>query len=400
MRGLFRTLLIAFGLVELYWLLPPRFEARPEDTALNRIGAIHVRSAQPLTTQSIGNLAARARQSGIHFIVIADPRSSHARSYGLEGTYEGVDVYVELEAHLTAGHAVVFYSHTAARELSDEALSRAAWRHFLGTDPRPGMFLVTAHPDSKTVPWNRLDKFSEGMELVNLDTLWRNQLESGPMSLVLSSLIFPFSNYLSALRVIHVPEKNLQSWDAMNSIAPGRMAIAAQEIPAGSLIPGWSSDWNFASALIPAALNSVRLSAAPAADFEARKLQTYEALARGRTALFFPLRYARFGVDWRLDCPERNYRSGDNVPSALSNCVFKIEMESGLAAIKPSVALLRDGKVVKEWPKASATLLEHNLPSESGGSYRLELSVPTRTPSGLLLNKPVPYVFYNPIYVR
>lgn len=405
MQGLLRTFFVLLAVFEVYTLLPPRFTNTPAtelaSAAKARIGAIHVRSPDPLTHESLESLTTTAKERGIDFIVIADPKSSHARSVGLEGTYDGVDVYVEMEAHLTAGHAVVFYSHTSARELSDEAVSRLAWRHFLGTDPQPGMFLVVAHPDSQTTPWARLDKFSEGMEIFNVDTLWRNQQEAAPASLLLSSMLFPVSNYLSALRTVQVPEKNLQAWDAINSLSPGHFAIAAQELPSQSGLPRWMPNgWSLALSFLPTTLNAVAIQQPLATTFEARRLQTYEALSQGKTALFFPLRYPRFASDWRLVCGEHTFRAGSVVPSALSNCNFQIELDPALAKLSPSIRLLRDGKLVTQWERSSQPMLQLPLVAENAGAYRLEIGIPTRTPFGILVHQEVPYAFYNPIYVR
>lgn len=402
MQGLFRSLLVLLAVAELYWLLPPRLPvgtpAAPPDV---RIGALHLLSPEPLTHERLEHLTARAKERGIDFLVIADPKSSHARSLGLEGAYDGVDVYVEMEAHVTAGHAMVFYSHTEARELSDEAASRTAWRHFLGNDPRPGMFLVVAHPDSQSNPWNRLDRFSEGIELVNVNTLWRNQQETAPLSLMLTTLLFPFSNYLATLRLVHVPDKNLQAWDAINSVSNGHFGINAQEIPAHSLVPPWMAPhWSLAQAMLPSALNAVHVQGLSGSTFETRRQLTYEALARGRSTMFFPLRYPRYATDWQLECGEKAYRPGDSVPAALSGCNFVVKIDPDVAKLSPSVRLIRDGKQITQWERTSQTSLTHALTVDTAGAYRLEIGIPTRTPLGILLNQEVPYAFYNPIYVR
>jgi hypothetical protein len=401
MRGLFRSVILILGILELYWLLPPRFTPSANPKPGVRVGAIHVRSPHPVTAEKLELLTTKAKQSGIDFIVIADPKSSHARSIGLEGNYDGVDVYVELEAHLTAGHALVFYSHTQARELSDEALSKVAWRHFLGTDPRPGMFLIVSHPDSRTHPWNRLDRFSEGTELLNVDTLVHNQQEAAPLSLLMSALIFPFNNFLATLRTIQIPQKNLESWDAINTISPGHFGVASQEITSESFLPQWvAPEWSFSRAILPAALNAVLLDAPPAENFEARRQQTYEALMRGRSAMFFPLRFARYAAHWGLNCPGKNYAPGDRAPSALSGCKFETELDPELLKLKPILRLVRDGKVVTQWEKPLQSVVSYNLPPESTGAYRLEIGIEARTPLGLLYNREAPYAFYNPIYVR
>jgi hypothetical protein len=142
------------------------------------------------------------------------------------------------------------------------------------------------------------------------------------------------------------------------------------------------------------ASNIIFLDSPPPTDFNERKRIIYEALRKGRVAVSFDLIHPFSGNDWFLECGGTRYRSGDTVK--LDNCRFHMQLPENFP-YDASLRLKRDGQLAREIPIVGKKAA---FPATDPGVYRLEVLAHLRTPLGMGLGRPVPYVYYNPIYVR
>lgn len=102
------------------------------------------------------------------------------------------------------------------------------------------------------------------------------------------------------------------------------------------------------------------------------------------------------GNDWSLVCGKNEYRSGDKFALRQAGCEFVVRTPKTLVAPR-KIVLLRGGEVV--WSTTTTNQVER-IPVEKDGAYRLEVWVKQHTLFRALLNREVPYLFYNPLYVR
>lgn len=400
MKGFFRRYrtLLLFGivLIEMYLLRPLRFEPTPENPKPYVLGAIHLHSQYSDGGGSIAEIATAAERAGLDFIVLTDHNTSAARREGFEKRMGSVDVFVEMEASLAAGHLLTFYSHTPARDLEDETVRNLSWKHFLGEGHTPGLFVVVAHPTNIKNPWTRLDRVAEGLEVVNFDSNWQFQLANSVLGFSLTAALIPFNNFLSALRFFQHNPKDFQAWDTWNSVQPGRIGILAHDTHAKlKLNDEISLRWPDYLPTFRLAANVVLLDAPLPQNFEQRKKMIYTALSKGRLAFVYHAIHPFRGNHWNLQCPNHNYIPGDTLPFS-PGCEFVISTPSTLQFTK-RIKLIRDGELAFDIATRDH---EIRLPLSTPGSYRLEVWVNSHTPLYLLLGSARPYVIYNPIYVR
>ncbi|MBI4406277.1 MAG: hypothetical protein HY537_19115 [Deltaproteobacteria bacterium] len=392
--------LILFGLLlfETFRLLPPQIPTPPLNPVSDvypRIGSVHLHTTFSDGGGDVEEVARSAAQSGMDFIVLTDHNVSTARQVGKEKNMGTVDVFAEMEASTPAGHLVIFYSHTSAVSLPDERVRELAFQHFLGSQTVPGIFVVTAHPSNVKNPWSRLDRFPDGTEVINLDSVWQRQAYESLAGFSLTTLIYPFNNYLGALRFLQIYPKDFESWDAMNVVKPGHFGILAHDSHSKvKLRDNMEFRWPSYTKTFRLAANAILLKEPPAADFHQRKVQLYTAIREGRIALFFPVLHPFRGNDWSLECKTARHRSGDHVVLD-PQCSFTLRVPEKFP-YPLRARVIKDGKVIFETAASPLT----RFPLQGPGIYRVELWSQMSTPMHLWLSREVPYLFYNPIYVK
>jgi len=386
--------------LEVYSILPPRREPMhlPGGDAPGptyEVGVIHVHSIYSDGSGTVPEIADAANKAGLDFLILTDHNSTEARRKGLEKRYGKTDLFVEMEASTPAGHCLSFYSQTPARRLSDDEMNHLSWAHFLSEPSPPGMFICIAHPSNIKNPWGRLDRFPEGIEVVNFDSLWQRELYESILGFGETALIAPFNNYLAALRWFQLYRKDFIAWDAMNSISPGHFGILAQDTHALlKFTDRLSVRWPEYLQTFRLGSNVIFVDDPIPTDFEARKSQLYQSLHQGRVAILFQEIHPFPGNDWRLECNGHVVRSGQEASG--TDCQFIADIPPDLP-YPVTLHLWKDGDLIQTVEHAEQRTI---LPARSPGAYRLEVWVHPHTIFHLLLDREVPYVLYNPIFVR
>jgi hypothetical protein len=385
-------------IVEVFSVMPLRVPQTKNRSGVSPpflTGAVHLPVGRGDLGKKLDRIAAAARNAGLDFLVLANQDKVFPESAA--GSRGGVDLFTEMEATTPAGHALYFYSHTTAAGSSAKKLKEMAWRHFLGTETHKGAFLVVAHPSSVFAPWERLDRFPDGIELINLRSLVERQAFDSPLAFALTIAVGPFNPYLSALRLFDPVARDLRGWDAVNEVSPGHFGLVATDDLSdwpmvdrtGFAIPPWETTLKVAS-------NVVFPDGPVAASFADRRAQIYRALEQGRSALLFHAVHPFEGNDWSLSCGGKTYRSGDKFALRVPGCEFVVKLPPTLK-FKRKIVLLRDGAVAAEINSAKD---EERIPVDQDGAYRLEVWVKESSAMHLLLDREIPYLFYNPLYVR
>ncbi len=387
MRRFVFTSLLFIALIEIFSVLPLRVPLEKGDLPY-LVGALHVPlRGNPAAATEI--LAEQAALHGLDFIVLSDLDKKLPDS--VAGEHHGVDVFTEMEASTPAGHATYFFSHTPDAGLSALELKAQAWRHYNGLAATPGAFLVVAHPSSPSVPWGRLDRSAEGIELFNLRALVEQNAVENPLGLATTLLLAPFSAYLSALRLSAPNVRDLKGWDAVNSLSQGHFATVATD----DLF-----DWPGIRRLhgtppIAVATNVLFPPATLSSDFATRRKQIYSAIREGKSALLFQSIHPFQGNAWELVCGGTVSRSGSTVPFT-AGCEFLVNTPASLPFSR-TIKLIRDGETVYS---INSGQTQERFALDKPGSYRVEVWVEHTTLMGFFQGAEVPYVFYNPLYVR
>ncbi|MBY0370127.1 hypothetical protein K2X33_05535 [bacterium] len=391
LRHLIFSGLLIVALVEVYSVLPAR-RLKVSRQPKHASGAIHV-SAGDLGPVRARQLAKAAARAGLDFVIFADLDRT-LESTALPGD-EGVDLFSEIEVPTPAGHALYFYSHTDLAGSTPKRLRELAWKHYLGGESVGGSFLVVAHPASLFKPWERLDRYSEGVELINLKSQLEQQMLNRPLSFAVAFALAPLNSYLALMHLYDFPEREIQAWDASHPVSPGHFGIVgsdeSSQMPwldkAGLTLPP-------TELALGAASNAIILDAPLAKTATERQTQIYQALKEGRSAMVLHAIHPFEGNDWFVQCGEKQYRVGARFPWS-QGCEMHVETPPGLGHKR--IVFVRDGQKIAERTAAKPS---ETLALEGPGVYRVEVWVRQTSLLRLALNREAPYLMYNPLYVR
>ncbi len=358
-------------------------------------GVIHVHSTFSDGGGVPMEIARAGIDAGLDFVILTDHNDSRSRR-DYEKRYDSLDLFVEMEASTPAGHAITFYSHTNAKRFSDPRVTDLTYEHFIGQPSPQDFFICASHPSNLKNPWTELDRYPDGMEIANFDSFWQRQASESLLSISLTAAIFPFNNYLGAMRFFQFYRKDIDTWDGMNIISPGHFGIIGHDTHSRlKLSRDLVFRWPDYLETFQLASNVVFLDEDPPEEFEARKSQLYKAIRRGAMAVHFRLVYPFAESDWNLTCGNQTVKSGGTI-NASPDCHFQSVMPVHFP-YPIHLRLVKDGKIIHEETTEESV---RRLPAAGPGVYRLEVYARMRSALHLLLRSDVPYLFYNPIYIR
>ncbi len=394
-RWIFFVIFLA-GAFEIYSILPPR---PPQAGAARtfRMGALHVHSHFSSDGGgTIPEIAAGAKQAGFDFVVITDHDNIGAKRAGQEGTYDGVDMFVAMEASTPAGHLLTFFPSQLAENRTDQSLVDLSWSHLIGTGSAADLFVAVAHPTNLKRPWDRLDRIPEGVEIVNFDSAWQRQFYESSVGLSTTVALLPMNQFLAVARFTEIYKKDFVAWDSLNAMSTGHFGILGHDAHAKLILrKDLSVRWPDYGQGFRVASNLVFVPEPQSEDFEARRTALFQAIRQGRVAVAYQYLYPVEGADWLYECGTDGVaRSGDTAKFA-DGCGFLVKLPPGFP-YKTIVRLWKDGNLESETTAAGTA----KLPATTPGVYRLEVWVELRTLTGFLLGGESPYLFYNPITLR
>lgn len=397
----FWTLFILGFAIEIFSILP--FQSSNEIGVSGSSdfvkGIIHVHSNFSDGGSSPDRIAEAANQAGLDFVVLTDHNTQDARKQGFEKKYGNTDFFVEMEASTSAGHTINFFSQNETlRESGNQTIAQASYRQILETQSYPNMFVSIAHPSNIKNPWSRLDHFAEGFEVVNFDSSWQRQLSDSPLRFFLTALIYPFNEYLSALRFLEIYPKDFNVWDEMTSRGPGHFAYLAHDTHSKvKLNNQYSLAWPDYLMTFKLASNILFLKEPKAADFEKRKQQYYLSLKEGRSAIVYQSVFPFNGNSWNIQCGEKKWGPGDVVRD-VTGC--EAWVQTPITPFIKVIRLVKNGEQTHEVLVDKSSKEPLRLPLSGAGTYRVEVWAKLHSALRLALNRPVPYIFYNPIYLQ
>jgi len=384
-------------LFEVFSVLPSRNVNVPATEGMPNFisGLINVRPNASTEAQRIPELARLAKENGHSFVIFADHDSVEGRQLGLEKHYDGVDAFIELDASTPSGDVLVFFSHTQLENSSPKELSKAAYDRFQGNRTTPELFVSVSHPSHNQRPWTQLDRFPDGMEVVNFDSIFWRKLYSNPLDFLGLAFLYPLNPFITSLRGIQPYPKDIASWDNMNSLEPRHFGILSSQFDLKVHLPQLNISWPDYREIFRLGSNIIFLNEPLSTEFNIRKKQLYRLIKEGRLAMVFQAIYPFAGNDFYLKCPQGSFRSGEIFHGDARECEFIVKTPASLP-YATKARLFQNGELKKEVLSSES---EIHIPVTGGGQYRVEIMVRPHSAFWILLRKWVPYVLYNPIFI-
>ncbi len=220
-------------------------------------GVINVHTLASSGSGTLEQVALAATHAGLDFLFVTDlnqfPYTPKKVTYfdklilfsGLELTYLNSRLLV-LEAPDNFNPAGLGQAHMSLVDpLSNTFASRG----------KGGGQFALAHPFKANYQWNgELPLGIDGIEVVNLKSLWQEAWNQEPLSLFWSLLFMPFNQELSLLRLVRQPRKAIELWDRVAQSRPligwiGADAESRFRLPFGNFLsfPSYESLFSLAA---------------------------------------------------------------------------------------------------------------------------------------------------------
>ncbi|MGE3974075.1 MAG: hypothetical protein AB7F59_06065 [Bdellovibrionales bacterium] len=213
-------LYLLYGLY-LGWFNPSIFEFKlePKDPPgyYDYKGITHIHSNRSTGSGSPMEVFAAAKESGLDFIIMTD-----LNDFETETQFEGYDgrllvlkggEYSYLDSHL------LYYDSPKNFSLTSLGQSQIQFTDLLSQkrNPTDSGFVVLAHPFKHRFSWTSAYPAGlDGIEAINLLSLWERAWLSSKASTIWSVLIFPFNQRLALFRLFEEPKQEIDLWDQLS----------------------------------------------------------------------------------------------------------------------------------------------------------------------------------------
>lgn len=195
-------------------------------------GVTNVHSNRGMGSGTIQEVVRAAQDAGLDYLIVTDLNVFSGQPIS-EGYHRQLlllsgNVYSYLESRLIHYDRLQRHSIESigqAQVLLADLLSQT------GADSEPDL-LVLAHPSKPGYAWTgAYPSGLDGIEVINLKSIWQRAWSESKLSFIWSALVFPFNPKFALLRLYEEPQAELNLWDQLSLSRP-TIGIAGSEATA------------------------------------------------------------------------------------------------------------------------------------------------------------------------
>ncbi|MGE0762799.1 MAG: hypothetical protein AB7N80_05930 [Bdellovibrionales bacterium] len=376
-------------------VIPGELAARDPQGFHDYSGVINVHTNLSSGSGSPTEVIAAAQEVGLDFIFLTDLNVFEDNYKQLEGYHNNLLVFADGEfSYLNS--RLLNVGVTAPRDLSGPGRAQVFFADMLGQNQRPdeqGLFIL-AHPLKPKYAWvGEYPVGLDGIELINLKSVWQNAWLTSRWSFFWSLLIFPFNDRLALLRLFQDPRAEVQLWDELNSRRPTFATAGADAEARLRVSNGFGLNYPSYQTLFSLVRNHVLLNTELTGDGAADRAKILQALRKGQFYLALDI----------LADPKGFFAALIDSKGNVSPPGTQIKWQEGLELMvhlpnRPrvpfEVEIYRDGERVVQ-----ANTQDTKIRLHAPGVYRVKVRViPTLPlPDG---KQWIPWIYTNPFFVR
>jgi hypothetical protein len=358
-------------------------------------GIINVHTNASTGSASPENVILAGQEAGLDYLFITDLNQFDPAAKRFEGYHNNLLVFVDGE-YTYLNSRLLNIGVSTPRDLLGPGRAQVFFADVLGQTKRPrdqGLF-VLAHPLKPKYTWvGEFPVGLDGIELVNLKSIWQEAWLRSRWSFFWSLVVFPFNDRLALLRLFRDPRGEVELWDNLSSRRP-TLGFAGADAEAHIRIFGkWGLKYPSYETLFSLVRNHVMLTTELTGNAEDDRNKILSALAKGQFYVSLDILGDPKGFLATL-----TNRHGDVFPLGA-----KVAWQEGLnlhvhlpqrPTVPFEVEIYRDGERVVQ-----ANSQDTRIPLHAPGIYRVKVRViPTLPlPDG---KKWIPWIYTNPFYVR
>jgi hypothetical protein len=207
-------------------------------------GAVHVHTSLSTGSGNIQDVVSAAKESALDFVVLTDLNLFPA--FDLDRGYDGSVLvinggeYSYLDSHLLYLDAPLDSRPQTVQNLSSIGQAQIYFSDLLSQERKDADsgVLILAHPYKARYRWSgEPPSGMDGIEVINLSSLWEHSWQESKVSTIWSFLIYFFNPDLALFRLYEEPREELELWDHISQSRPA-IGIAGADATAKSYVLG------------------------------------------------------------------------------------------------------------------------------------------------------------------
>jgi hypothetical protein len=177
-------------------------------------GITHAHTLLSTGSGTVLSLAKAAALAHCNFLIVTD-LNPYQKKDNDEGYHNEVLVIEAGEYSYLTGHLLA-YDLPEAKRFKGAGQTQIFFNDLLDKKKRnyKDGFLIAAHPFLPQHSWENIESPGlDGMEVINLDSIWHRNISRSKFGILWSFIILPFNPDLSYLRLYTEPDPELIAWD-------------------------------------------------------------------------------------------------------------------------------------------------------------------------------------------
>lgn len=327
-------------------------------------------------------------------VAIADSGDEESSNAAIPDGYHRKTLVMSGDEYSYLDSRLLLYNVDKQPQFDSIGQTQVALADLLSQTPSAGRddLVVLAHPYKPGFTWNGpYPSGLDGIEIINLKSLWRKAWDSNKLSFLWSAFVYPFNSDLALMRLYDEPQDELDLWDRLSKTRH-TVGMAGAEATAKTASAG-SVSWKFPSYITSFSLLSnhilTRTELTGEADGDRRKIVS--ALQNGNFYVSLDVLGNPKGFTAVATTPERNYLMGSRV-RLQKNLAIAVHLPQE-PTVPFEAALIKDGQHV-----ASSNSVDSRFEINERGIYRIiiRVFVGFTLPDG---NRWVTWIYTNPFTV-
>lgn len=355
-------------------------------------GITHVHSSLSSGSGTAEHIIESAQNSNVDFIYLTDLNNFKPQRE-LEGYHNQLMVFAAgeynyLDAKLLNYHRTTFDKF---QSLGQAQISIAEFLSVKENPKNQGIF-VLSHPSNPRFQWDgEYPPGLNGIEVVNLKTVWETAWLKRKLSFLWSLFIYPFNPELSLIRLYNVSEADIALWDKLNK-TQSTLGIMGSDAEA-KMFMGQNNHIKFPSYefIFSFAKNHVLLKSELTGNFATDRANIENAIRQGQFYFSLDILSDPKGFEVYVKDTKNNiYPLGS-----------KIILQSGMElfvhlphtpTVPVNILIFKDGVKI-----SNSGLSNFSLPISSAGNYRVVVKAKIKLPFPDK-GKWIDWIYTNPFY--
>lgn len=181
-------------------------------------GVTNVHSSLSLGSGSVQEVINGAQEAGLDFLFLTDLNLFAANSVP-EGYHRQTLVLAAAE-YSYLDSRLLLYDISRRHQLDSLGQAQVLLADLLsqsGPDAQQDL-IILAHPSKPGFSWSGVYPSGlDGLEVINLKSVWQHAWNSSKISFLWSALVYPFNSHLALLRLYEEPQYELTLWDQLST---------------------------------------------------------------------------------------------------------------------------------------------------------------------------------------